>query len=133
MKRNVLSFTLVAALAAVSVYAPAEASAAQKGESIYGYNMMTDQERNEYRQKMRDAKTADERQTLRDEHHKTMEARMRERGIDPSQMRGRGNGPYGPGPGAGGALKGKGPGMGPGPGSGSKGNGPGPRSGPPQG
>jgi uncharacterized membrane protein len=112
-----IGLMLAGALAIAASYTPAQAPAAQRSEPIYGYTMMTDQERNEYRQKMRDAQSAQERQALRDEHRATMEARMRERGINPSQMRGGGMGPGGPA-------------MGPAPG---KGNGPGPRRGPPQG
>ena len=119
MRRNVLNLMLAGALAAAGAsYTPAQPQAAQTGERIYGYTMMTDQERNEYREKMRNAKSTQERQALRDEHRKTMEARMRERGLDPSQMRGGGMGPHGPAAG---------------PRSGGKGNGPGPRAGQPQG
>jgi hypothetical protein len=73
----------------------------QKREPIYGYRMMTDQERNEYREKMRDAGSAQERQALRDEHRKLMQDRMAEQGVqgDAGGGRGRGMGPHGPGTG----------------------------------
>jgi hypothetical protein len=99
---------------------PAGAPAA-RSEPIYGYRMMNDQERNEYREKMRNARSADERHAVRDEHHKLMEARAKERGVTLPEPRGprAGGGPgAGMGPGAGGPGKGMGPGSGMGPGAG---------------
>lgn len=91
--------------------------------------MMTDAERNEYRGKMRDAKTVKERQALRDEHRKAMEAGMKERGIEPP-MRGRGMGRGGPGFGKSGGPAGEGYGKGVGPRGPAKGFGPGQGPGP---
>jgi len=99
---------------------------APKSEPIYGYRMMSDAERNEYREKMRNARSEQERQSLRDENRKRMEARARERGVTLPEQRGPGSGPgprgegKGPGYGPGGQGKGygpegKGPGYGPGP------------------
>ena len=48
---------------------------------IYGSQLMTQQERNEYRAKMRTAKTAKERERLRYEHHERMQERAKERGV----------------------------------------------------
>jgi len=141
MRLNVITAALAAALSLSIAYsAPAAAQGgpgqkAKQAESIYGYDMMSDAERNEYRTKMRGAKTDKERQALREEHRSTMTARMKERGIEPGQMRGKGAGPGGPGDGKG---KGGGPGYGPrggGPGDGrgpgaGKGSGPGPGPGP---
>jgi hypothetical protein len=111
MRPELFGLLLAGALAAATAMSIApQAQAAQTGERIYGYTMMTDQERNEYREKMRSAKSEQERQALRDEHRKTMEPRMSERGLDPSQMHGGGMGPRGPGPGAGGRGGGPGPG-----------------------
>jgi hypothetical protein len=62
---------------------------------------MTEQERNEFRAKMRAAKTAEEREQIRKEHHERMKARAEERGLklpDEPPMKGGGMGP-GPGPG----------------------------------
>ena len=108
---------------------------ARQSEPIYGYRMMNDQERNEYREKMRNARSADERQALRDEHHKLMQERAKERGVTlpergprPGMGPGGAGGPgYGPGP----RGEGKGPGYGPGgegkgPGYGPQGAGKGP-------
>jgi hypothetical protein len=132
MKRQAISAALAAAFTLALAYqAPAYAQAASEKttpqrERIYGYTMMSDAERNEYREKMRSAKTTQERQALRDEHRKTMEARMKERGIEPGQMRGKGGGPGGPGYGKGGGPRGEGGGPGYGKGGGPRGEGGGP-------
>ena len=93
-------------------------------EQIYGSQLMTPQERAEHRAKMRAAKTQQERDAIRLEHHKKMQERAKEKGItlpDTPPPRGGGMGPGGMGPG------GMGPGgMGPG-GMGPGGMGPGPR------
>lgn len=130
MKRKAIVAALAAVFAAgaaYTAYAADPGAPAQKTqrETIYGYRMMNDAERNEYRQKMRDAKTTGERRTLRDDHRKTMEARMKERGIEPGQMRGKGMGPGGPGFGKGGGPAGEGYGKGGGPRGAGKGFGPG--------
>lgn len=76
-------------------------------EVIYGRQLMTQKEMNEYRAKMRTAKTADEREKLRKAHHDKMAARAKERGVKiPDEPPARGPG-MGPGPG-----KGMGPGGG---------------------
>ena len=129
--RTIVAAAVAAAMMAmtVSLFA-AEQAPAPKSEPIYGYRMMNDQERNEYREKMRNAKSAEERQALRDENHKRMQARAKERGVTlPEQRgpRGEGKGPgYGPG-------SGKGPGYGKGPGGEGKGPGYGPGGGKGQG
>jgi len=119
---------MVAAVAAafmglvVPAYA-AEQATQPKSEPIYGYRLMTNQERNEYREKMRNARSPEERQAVRDEHHKAMQARAKERGVTlPDRPRGPGAG-MGPGGGMG-PGSGMGPGGGMGPGAGK---GPGPR------
>jgi len=53
----------------------------QKNEKIYGSQMMTSQERMEHRKKLRSAKTAEERQRVRAEHHEAMKIRAQERGV----------------------------------------------------
>ena len=117
--------TLNAALAAAGLALWAGLAAAQpadqprRSEPIYGYRMMNDAERNEYREKMRTARSTEERQALRDEHRKLMESRAKERGITLPEARGPGRGP---GPGPGGQA---GPGAGRGPGAGMPGKGPG--------
>lgn len=47
---------------------------------IYGYELMTDQERNAYQERMRAAKTLQERDSIRAEHRVQMDARAKERG-----------------------------------------------------
>jgi hypothetical protein len=44
----------------------------QKQEQIYGSQLMTEQERNEFRAKMRAAKTDAEREQIRKAHHEQM-------------------------------------------------------------
>lgn len=72
-------------------------------EQVYGWQLMTQQERNEYRAKMRTMKTAEERERYRMEHHKMMQERAKERGVTLPEV---------PGP----QGKGMGPGNGMGPG-----------------
>jgi hypothetical protein len=88
----------------------------QKQEQIYGSQLMTQQERSEYRAKMRTAKTAEEREQIRKEHHERMKERAAERGVtltDEPRARGRGMGPCGGQMGPGGAGMGpRGAGMG---------------------
>ena len=114
--RTIVAAAIAAAMMAttVSLFAAeaASGSTTPKSEPIYGYRMMNDQERNEFRDKMRNAKSADERQALRDEHRKQMEARAKERGVTLPVQRGSRSEGKGPGYGPGG---GKGPGYGPGP------------------
>jgi hypothetical protein len=102
--------------------------AASKSEPIYGYRMMDNNERDAYRKRMREAGSEKERQAIRDEHRKLMEARARERGATLPEPRG----PRGDGTGAGYGPGGQGKGMGPGgkgqgygPGGQGKGMGPG--------
>lgn len=53
---------------------------AQKREVVYGSQLMTREERAEYRTKMRSLKTSEEREAFRMEHHKKMQERAREKG-----------------------------------------------------
>lgn len=76
-----------------------------RDRDIYGYQMMTPQERNAFRAKMRAAKTAEERERIRAEHHERMKERAKERGVTlPDKPR---------------VPAGKGPGGGMGPGGGT--------------
>ena len=80
-------------------------------DRVFGSQLMTRQERNEYRNRMRSAKTAEEREQIRAEHHERMMVRAKERGVTlPDDPPARGSGMMGPGGGMGG-------GMGPGGGS----------------
>ena len=88
----------------------------QKQEQIYGSQFMTQQELEEYRAKMHSAKTAEEREQFRKEHHERMKERAAERGVtltDEPPARGRGMGPCSGQMGPGGAGMGpRGGGMG---------------------
>ncbi len=90
----------------------------QKKEQIYGSQLMTPQERASYQKRMQSAKTAQEREQIRAEHHKQMQARAKERGMTlPEEPPARGGGM---GPGMGGPGMGGGGGMGPGGGGGRR-------------
>jgi len=76
---------------------PATATQTKKagGEKIYGYDLLTEQERSAYHAQMRAAKTEQERERVRSEHRELVQQRAREKGVDVKGMA------YGPGPGAG--------------------------------
>ncbi|WP_414041145.1 hypothetical protein ACJU26_03410 [Acidithiobacillus sp. M4-SHS-6] len=98
---------------------------------MYGSQLMTPQERAEYRAKLRAAKTIQEREQIRQEHHKEMMELAKKRGVTlppvppaggagmgPGRMNGgagMGPGAAGMGPGAGKMGAGAGRGMGAGP------------------
>jgi uncharacterized membrane protein len=87
----------------------------QKQEVIYGSQLMTNQERNDFRAKMRNAKTAQEREQIRLEHHKAMQERAKAQGKtlpDMPPAMGAGMGPGGGGMGSGGGGMGPGGGRG---------------------
>lgn len=84
-------------------------ASAQTQDRIYGSELMTEQERNEHRQRMRNAGTPEERERIRNENHERMSRRAKERGVtlpDEPMMPGMGRGSapgrgMGPGRGAG--------------------------------
>lgn len=87
----------------------------QTQERIYGSQMMTQQEMNEYRERMRLAKTDAERERIRAEHHERMKERATARGVTlPDQP---------PAKAGGGGMMGPGGGMGTGSGGGGGGGG----------
>ena len=77
-------------------------------EPIYGSQLMTNQERMEHRTKMNAAKTTQEREQVRMEHHEQMQLRAKERGVTlPDTPPARGAGMrqgMGPGGGMGGGM-----------------------------
>jgi hypothetical protein len=82
---------------------------------VYGSQLMTPAERGSYRNQMRSLKTAQERETLRKQHHEQMQKRATERGVTLPDMPPRRGAGMGPGTGMGrGAGMGPGTGMGPG-------------------
>ena len=71
-------------------------------QNIYGSQLMTQQERDAHRKKMRSAKTYEEQQRIRNEHHEQMKVRAKERGVTLPDEPPAGRGPgMGPGPGGG--------------------------------
>jgi hypothetical protein len=108
MKPYFLSTVLAAALlpgvmtaAVAQEQVPPAKQQAQDQEYIYGSQLMTEQERAEHRAKMRAAKTDQEREKVRLDHHKKMQARAKERGVTlPDEPLPRGGGKS-QGPGAG--------------------------------
>lgn len=92
----------------------------QTQERIYGSQLMTDQERNEYRNRIGSANTEEERNQIRNEHHQRMQQRAKERGLslpdEPPAKGGHMGGGKGMGPGGG---MGNGGGMSPSGGMGS--------------
>lgn len=84
---------------------------AQERERIYGYELMTPQERSEYQSRMRSMKTEQERDAFRQAHHAQMQERARAQGKTLPDMPPAG---MGPGPGMGPGMMGPGSGMGPG-------------------
>jgi len=74
---------------------------------LYGAELMTPEERDAYIEKMRSAKTQEERRKLRDEHRAEMQKRAKEKGVTLPEPRGPGAGrSSGAGGGPGGAAKG---------------------------
>jgi len=70
----------------------------RSGGMIYGSQLMTPEERSEFRAEMRAAKTTEERERLRRDHHEQMKERAKMRGLtlpDEPPPRGGGMGPGG--------------------------------------
>ena len=124
MMKSVLLAALLIGVGVLSsglIYAADDTGAATKSPAtekkaraapIYGSQLMTPEERAEHRAKMRAAKTREEREKIRAEHHQAMQERAKERGVtlpdSPPMHQRRGMGP-GMGPGPGGDPKGPGP------------------------
>lgn len=118
MFKKLLLLPLLAGVACLSPLALAEEPAQQQDKTrmqeqdrqqIYGSQLMTQQERAAYRARMRAAKTQEEREKIRAEHHEQMKARAKEKGMtlpDEPPMRGGGMGPGGGGMGPGGGMGG---------------------------
>lgn len=80
-------YVAVAAAVAVTFFSGCPAWAedppsAPSAEPIYGRELMTEQEIATQRQRMREAKTEEERVRIRAEHHVAMQERARERGVE---------------------------------------------------
>ena len=105
--------TLKIALSAIALGLMASTASFAADAPIYGSQLMTNQERIEHRNKLRAAKTAEEREQVRLQHHEQMQLRAKEQGValpDAPPVQGGGMG-RGMGPGSG---MGPGGGMGPG-------------------
>jgi hypothetical protein len=88
-----LNETLVAAFLAILAPAPAKAAdtpsapavtvqkKAAAQDKVYGSQLMTAEERNTYRDRMKQAKTSTERDRIREAHHVEMQQRAKERGV----------------------------------------------------
>jgi len=113
MKRIKLNPGVLAMAAAVSMLAAMTAGPAlaqdqtrdqtqdRTQDQIYGSQLMTPAERDEYRARFRNLRTEEERNAFRLQHHEQMQERARLKGIQlPDQPPVRRMGP-GPGPGAG--------------------------------
>jgi len=84
LRWSVALLVLAAAFSAAPVIASERngtSSQAAAQEQVYGSQLMTPQERSEHRAKMRAAKTLEEREQIRREHHERMKERARERGM----------------------------------------------------
>lgn len=111
-----LRHLLVTTALAVALLVPHAASAQQAGvdqPTIYGSQLMTQQERLEYRQRMRSATSTAERAQIRADHHERMQQRAQEMGKTlpdqpPAQGMGRGTGGMGQGMGPKGGGRGPG-------------------------
>lgn len=114
-RRQLMLSALAMALSLSAGFAPAAEQArtqsADSQEPIYGSQLMTPQERAEHRTRMRTAKTAEDRDRVRNEHHERMKVRAKERGVtlpDEPPASGGGMGPGGRMPPGGGAGMGRG-------------------------
>lgn len=113
-KRTYLLTAMTAAMVLLSVppwAADTTPARQQAQEQVYGSQLMTAQERAAYRTKMRSAKTLQEREQIRLDHHKAMQARAQAQGLtlpDTPPAMGGGVGPGGGGMGPGGGGMGHG-------------------------
>ena len=87
--KNPLSILLFLAITA----ATATPVLAADADTVYGSELMTNQERIEHRERLLNAKNEQEREKIRNEHHKRMQIRAKEQGVkipDEPQMQGKG-------------------------------------------
>jgi hypothetical protein len=76
-----ISIAAAAAMAAAAIDAIGEPPAPVKREIIPGSELMTSQERERYRQRIRAAQAPEEERKVRDDHVKQMRERARLRGL----------------------------------------------------
>ena len=110
LKKMLMASALIGAVAFSNVWADDQVRTQDQTQTrIYGSQLMTPQERTEYRSRMRDAKTVEEREQIRNEHHEQMKVRAKERGVsipDEPPVRGGGMGGGMGGGGMGGGMGG---------------------------
>nr|WP_321238619.1 hypothetical protein [uncultured Tolumonas sp.] len=85
----------IAAEKNVELTKPVAPPVSLKQDAIFGYQLMTASERTEYRAKMLNAKTPEERQKIRIEHHNLMLERAKAKGVtlpETPMMNGQGKG-----------------------------------------
>lgn len=97
-------YNLKISLSAIALSIMAFTASFAADAPIYGSQLMSNQERIEHRNKMRAAKTAEEREQLRLQHHEQMQLRAKEQGATlpdtpPTRGGGQGRGMGGMGPG----------------------------------
>lgn len=105
-----LSMLAISLCLALGIAAPAAAQMQsdpmQERDRIYGYELMTPQERTEYHARMRALNTEQEREAFRQEHYKKMQERAKAQGktlpaappgMGPGMAPGGGKGMMGPG------------------------------------
>ena len=95
LRATITLWLTAVALALTGAISLQDEAAAQRADQVYGRQLMTEQERLEYRERMRAATTAEERERIRAEHHERMQERAEERGVtlpDEPPMRGEGRG-----------------------------------------
>lgn len=84
---NALFGIVIAIFCSLPVWAadknPVSSPDEQQRELIYCADYMTHEEREAYRAQMRAARTQQEKAAVRQAHHNAMQARLKERGIDP--------------------------------------------------
>lgn len=84
-------YILITALSGALLLSSGMVMAAE--EQVYGNQLMTSQERAEHRNRMQAANSQEERNRIRQEHHKRMQIRAKERGVSlPDEMPARGKG-----------------------------------------
>ena len=97
---NAKTFAAAAAALTIAIASfTATVFAQSKDEPIYGRQLMTEQERSKYQNKIRSAKTKEEREKIRAQHHEEMKARAKARGVtlpDDPPPKGMGYGRGGP-------------------------------------
>jgi hypothetical protein len=80
MRRSTSTF-LVAAAVALAALAPLRADDPRVPEYIYGAELMTSAEREQYRREVAGAREGEEREHVRERHRERMQQRARARGL----------------------------------------------------